>query len=389
VLLIALLHPNQITMDKDKRPWTEIAEYASLAGSALGTLVAATTHQMIYSAAPLTLALCLNTFNRNRLRKYVTRIPPTVEEFISPLKQEIQEIQGKQGKQVSPSDYATEVTQRVTQQLNDPKIIQSLRQILQQSDKSQFSTSDLEKLVTVQVNKAVSEQSVTRANFLPIVEKSLLDLKNMLVVQVDNSVNAQVGKFVDEAAKINELLTNVKPYDYQLIIDRSGSRKVFLEAIKNTEHRLILVCPWLKKYGITQDVLAAFKALLDKGCRVDIGWGHLSDLPRNYLLKHPLRISRIEFLKAVKANKNDLKYEALYDLEELESYSDKFQLKLLGTHEKFWVSDDRYAMLGSHNFLTSGDNKKSEREIGIHTNDPRIVKGLSERFDNAPNLDVI
>jgi hypothetical protein len=27
-------------MDKDKRPWTEIAEYASLAGSALGTLVA-------------------------------------------------------------------------------------------------------------------------------------------------------------------------------------------------------------------------------------------------------------------------------------------------------------------------------------------------------------
>jgi hypothetical protein len=135
---------------------------------------------MIYSAAPLTLALCLNTFNRNRLRKYVTRIPPTVEEFISPLKQEIQEIQGKQGKQVSPSDYATEVTQRVTQQLNDPKIIQSLRQILQQSDKSQFSTSDLEKLVTVQVNKAVSEQSVTRANFLPILEKSLLDLKNML-----------------------------------------------------------------------------------------------------------------------------------------------------------------------------------------------------------------
>jgi len=69
----------------------EIAEYASLAGSVLGTLVAAATHQMIYSTGPLALALCLNTFNHNRLRKYVTRIPPTVEEFISPLKQEIQE----------------------------------------------------------------------------------------------------------------------------------------------------------------------------------------------------------------------------------------------------------------------------------------------------------
>jgi hypothetical protein len=70
----------------DKRPLMEIAEYASLAGSVLGTLVAAATHQMIYSTGPLALALCLNTFNRNRLRKYVTRIPPTVEEFIAVLK---------------------------------------------------------------------------------------------------------------------------------------------------------------------------------------------------------------------------------------------------------------------------------------------------------------
>ncbi len=78
----------------DKRPWTEIAEYASLAGSALGTLVAATTHQMIYSAAPLTLALCLNTLNRNRLRTYVNQIPPAVDEVVF-VKQQIQEIQAK------------------------------------------------------------------------------------------------------------------------------------------------------------------------------------------------------------------------------------------------------------------------------------------------------
>ncbi len=81
---LAFLLPKRRTMDK--RPLMEIAEYASLAGSVLGTLVAAATHQMIYSTGPLALALCLNTFNRNRLRKYVTRIPPTVEEFIAVLK---------------------------------------------------------------------------------------------------------------------------------------------------------------------------------------------------------------------------------------------------------------------------------------------------------------
>jgi DNA anti-recombination protein RmuC len=213
----------------DKRPLMEIAEYASLAGSVLGTLVAAATHQMIYSTGPLALALCLNTFNRNRLRKYVTRIPPTVEEFISPLKQEIQEIQGKQ---VSPLDYATEVTQRVTQQLNDPKIIQSIRQILQQSDKSQFSTSDLEKLVALQVSKAMGEQLATINKSLPMIYKSVIPgLKKLLVEQVNKNVDAQFNKVVDEVAKINELLTNIKPYEYQLIIDRSGSTAALLEAI--------------------------------------------------------------------------------------------------------------------------------------------------------------
>ncbi len=365
----------------------EIAEYASLAGSVLGTLVAAATHQMIYSTGPLALALCLNTFNRNRLRKYVTRIPPTVEEFISPLKQEIQEIQGKQ---VTALDYATEVTQRVTQQLNDPKIIQRLRQILQQSDKSQFSTSDLENLVAVQVSKAMGEQLATINKSLPMIDKSVIpDLKKLLVEQVNKNVDAQFNKVVDEVAKINELLTNIKPYDYQLIIDRSGSRAALLEAIKKTRHRLILVSPWLSRHGTSKEILAAIKALLDKGCRVDIGWGHLSDFITKYPAKHPSRISRAEFLQAVKANNKGWGYEALSDLEDLEQrYSGRFSLKLLGTHEKFLVSDDRFAMLGSHNFLSSGESS-SEREIGLHTNDRRIVEGLIERFDSAQNLDEI
>jgi fructose-1,6-bisphosphatase/sedoheptulose 1,7-bisphosphatase-like protein len=49
-----------------KQPWLEIAEYASLAGSALGIIAAATSSQVIYAAAPLTLALSLNLVNRKR-----------------------------------------------------------------------------------------------------------------------------------------------------------------------------------------------------------------------------------------------------------------------------------------------------------------------------------
>jgi len=49
-----------------KQPWLEIAEYASLAGSALGIIAAATSSQVICAAAPLTLALSLNLVNRKQ-----------------------------------------------------------------------------------------------------------------------------------------------------------------------------------------------------------------------------------------------------------------------------------------------------------------------------------
>jgi hypothetical protein len=84
------------------------------------------------------------------------------------LKQQIQEIQAKQ---LSLNNYGIELAQKITQQLNEPTTIQRLQQLFQQSDKSQLSTSDLEKLVAVQVNKAVDEQSVTINNFLPIIKK--------------------------------------------------------------------------------------------------------------------------------------------------------------------------------------------------------------------------
>lgn len=63
-------------------------------------------------------------------------------------------------------------------------------------------------------------------------------------------------------------------------------------------------------------------------------------------------------------------YRSLPKLQALESqYPQLFQLKLLGTHEKFLVCDDSFAMLGSHNLLTS-NTSSTEREIGLLTDAP-------------------
>lgn len=50
-----------------RRHWLELAEYASVAGSALGTLAAAISQQFVFAAAPLTLAVSLNLINRSRI----------------------------------------------------------------------------------------------------------------------------------------------------------------------------------------------------------------------------------------------------------------------------------------------------------------------------------
>ncbi|MEP0858097.1 hypothetical protein [Trichocoleus sp. DQ-U1] len=80
-------------------------------------------------------------------------------------------------------------------------------------------------------------------------------------------------------------------------------------------------------------------------------------------------------------------YSALPKLENLEQkYPDRFQLKLLGTYGKLIVCDRSWTMLGSHKFLTS-DTKSMEQEVGLRTNDPRIITDLIKRFDTAKDLE--
>ena len=61
-----------------QRHWLEVAEYASLAASGLGSLAVAVSGQAFYGVAPLTLALSLNVANRYRFEQQV-RVHQTSE----------------------------------------------------------------------------------------------------------------------------------------------------------------------------------------------------------------------------------------------------------------------------------------------------------------------
>jgi len=156
--------------------------------------------------------------------------------------------------------------------------------------------------------------------------------------------------------------TQVQSYENQLVFDRPGSRAVLMEALDKVKKRLIIVCPWLSRNSIDANLLQKFRDCLNRNCRIDIGWGYLSGRG-----------------KTGKGWGNN----AIRDLKQLEQdYPEQFKLKLLGTHEKFLVCDDSFAMLGSHNMLTS-NTQGVTREVGIRTTDPQIIQGLIDHFDGA------
>jgi DNA repair exonuclease SbcCD ATPase subunit len=114
------------------------------------------------------------------------------------------------------------------------------------------------------------EQLMVSTGRVSELETTLAALSQELVGQVDGTVDKRI-------AEINELLQKIKPdYEYRLVYDRNQSREILFEAVKQAQHRLILVCPW-PHWGIRwneDELLKSLRAFLDitKG-QLDIGWG--------------------------------------------------------------------------------------------------------------------
>ncbi|MEG3835187.1 phospholipase D-like domain-containing protein [Microcoleus sp. AT8-B1] len=218
-------------------------------------------------------------------------------------------------------------------QKQKPKLIwqnQRLRELQQQLDKLSESHGSL-----LEQNQRI--------------EQKLEDLKSLLENRPD-IITSQVDEPSD------------KQYEDRLVFNRGQSREVLSHALENVQERLILVCPWLT-YWATAVVIEKCEELIKRGVRIDIGWGKLEDLARDQT--------------------DTFWYGALPTLRELENEYPKFlSLKELGTHEKFLVCDNNFAMLGSHNFLTSKESSP-EFEVGILIEDTNTIQKLINRFDES------
>jgi PLD-like domain len=307
------------------------AEYASIGLSFLGTIAAIATQQIAYVSAPLALSASLSLLNRKRELS-------SANQHIALLEQQL-----------------TNHHQSTIDRIN----------IIQQS----LSTASLTS--TAADDRQIADIYSRIGNL----DYSIGDLKDHNFTLASRLEDYQQYNLIAQTALASELNTNilvrevidhVPKYEYELVLGREQSRQALLDALASVESRLILVCPWLCHHGFDIEIQNQLEDLLIRGVTIEIGYGKLSDIEKGKL--------------------TGFFYNTLKQATSLANKYPNFKLKLIGTHEKYLVCDRSFAMLGSHNFLTSGIGE--EREIGIRITDPSLIEELIERYEQAPEREL-
>jgi phosphatidylserine/phosphatidylglycerophosphate/cardiolipin synthase-like enzyme len=305
------------------------AEYTSIGLSCFGTIAAIATQQIAYVSAPLALSVSLGLLNRHRELSNANQQIERLEQLIA-------------SDTRSTIDQINVLQQSLVTTTLKPADNQQISDIYSRIDTLDYSIGDLK------------DHNFTLKNRLEDYQKYNLLVQTAL--SSEQNTHELVREIADHSPK----------YEYELVLDREHSRQALLEALASVENRLILVCPWLCHYGFDQEIYRKLETLLAKGVEIEIGYGKLSDIEQGKLTG---------FL-----------YDRLKQATSLAAKYPNFKLKLIGTHEKYLVCDRSFAMLGSHNFLTSGIG--AEREIGLRTTDPNLIKRLIERYEQAPDREL-
>ncbi|MFM5979496.1 MAG: pentapeptide repeat-containing protein, partial [Sphaerospermopsis kisseleviana] len=177
-----------------------------------------------------------------------------------------------------------------------------------------------------------------------------------------------------ESILTNNIIKNIcHPYKItlEIIKDRKESRKELINALEQANKRLILISPWITKYAVDDKLIEKIKQLLERGCQLDIGFG---------------KGKKGDIRRDIKESIKKGWYDAVPDLLDIQKqYPILLNLKILGTHEKCLICDNEFAVIGSYNFLTSGDTSE-EKELGTIFDCPKTIQILIEKFDNSQSL---
>jgi tetratricopeptide (TPR) repeat protein len=156
----------------------------------------------------------------------------------------------------------------------------------------------------------------------------------------------------------------------------SHSRSLIDTALEEAQSHLMIVFPSPDRHSLDANLLHQFRAFLERGGKLDIGWGYMGDLQQNHAPRYIHQRSNANptdksFLQNILSQFTQLKRQ----------YPEQFRFKVLGTDENFLVCDRSYALLGFQP-ITVQSAAFPRVAVGLKTYEASVMQGLVDRFEN-------
>lgn len=206
-----------IRSSQNQPEWLELAEYASIAGSAIGTIVAGLSGQIIYAAAPLTAAVSLNFLNRQRFEQKMQQQSnsaiASVEFAIKSLQQQFQTLPGEPTElYTAVSDLQQKLGSLESHTIADVHVaLQSLEQQVQafpgESGQLYPMLGQLQEKLSSLENSALREQDWENVNvrFL-LMDERLTEVKNITAELQERSSEVDFSEIQGTVRQLQVLL---------------------------------------------------------------------------------------------------------------------------------------------------------------------------------------
>lgn len=144
-------------------------------------------------------------------------------------------------------------------------------------------------------------------------------------------------------------------------------RPLFTQSLEKAQQRLLIVSPWIRDAVLTFDRLKKIRALVDRGVEVFIGYGIGDDD----------KPGRDKGLSAIKY------------LSDLAKAKPNFHFADFGdTHAKILLVDDKYAVIGSFNWLSFEGSRRGfgfREEMSYYINVRSEIENLFKHYQQRFN----
>lgn len=310
----------------------------------------------------------------------------TTDETQAVLKKEVQELVKAVSELVSRDEFMV-LSARLQKELADqaarpqlsPPLMPEPRpmtQLQQRVDKLERQLGTVTDSVLEAVAETLEPLQKDKGSVFQHLQQRLDDTDEQMTILTD-AVLAAVDETLEPIqASVSNIADSQWLFDFDNVAGKSNSRKALEQLLDQATERVVLVWPWADNVNLDADLLRRLQQVLDRNCRLDIGWCHQGDSREQVLLR---TIS--QRWSEDSTRHRQLKRALNQLLPFKQDYPDLFSFKILGTTENFAVCDSTSALIGMQ-ALSTQTSLFPKVKLKLRTTDPAVIQPLMQRFEN-------